>query len=343
MKKRVALFLIIALVVSLALTACSPSGKKTETPPAEQQQKTIVMKGGTAGAPTLPPNMATHFLIDTVTAETKGRIKIEFYESRQLGDDAEMLEQAMSGTVQFCLSGTPMFSKYTPLYDVLQLPFLLNTYEKEFASARTPEFKALTEAIEKAYNIKILGLYENGIRHFASNKKPINTIDDLKGQKLRVVPSEIILNTIKTLGANPTPMAYGEVYTALQNGVIDGAELNWTSIYSEKFYERLKYVSEIGLFPFPSIFGVNMNFWKTLSPEDQKIFEQAAEKAMDKNLSIMKELETRAVDTATKAGVKVNKITNLEPFIKAVEPMYAQYAAKDPLIKAFIDKAKTLK
>jgi tripartite ATP-independent transporter DctP family solute receptor len=341
MKKRVYLVLALVLILSLMFTACS-SGKKTETPPAAEV-KTIVMKGGSAGAPTLPPNVATHALIESVTADSKGRIKLEFYESRQLGDDAEMLEQTMNGTVQFALFSTSMLAKYTPLLDSLQVPFLLNTYEKEFAAARLPEFKAITTEIEKAYNIKILGLYENGIRHFASNKKPINTPADLKGQKLRVVPSNIILSTITAVGGNPTPMAYGEVYTALQNGVIDGTEINWTSIYSEKFYEQLKYVSEIGLFPFPSVFAVNMTFWKTLSPEDQKILETAADKAMDVNLKLMKEIEARGVETATKAGVKVNKIENLEPFIKATEHIYTEYANKHPLMKAFMEKAKTLK
>jgi TRAP-type C4-dicarboxylate transport system substrate-binding protein len=137
-------------------------------------------------------------------------------------------------------------------------------------------------------------------------------------------------------------MAYGEVYTALQNKVIDGCEINWPSIYSEKFYEQLDYTSEIGLFPFPGGYFVNLDFWKSLSPEDQAIFEKAAQKGMDENIKIMKDIETKARETSIKSGVAVNEVKDLTPFIEAVKPLYDSYSAKDPLMKNFIEMAKKL-
>lgn len=340
MRKKLIALIISVLVLSLMITACS-SGEKAPQTQAPAEQK-VVMKGGSDGAPTLPPNMATESLHKNAMAASNGNLEIEFYQSRQLGGGEELIEQVMNGTIDFCLTGTPTFSKYSPLLDVLQVPFLLNNYEKEFAAARTPEFQAITKAIEEKFNVKIIGLYENGIRHFANNKQPVNSIKDLKGLKLRVVPSNLILATMKTFGANPTPMAYGEVYTALQNKVIDGCEINWTSIYSEKFYEQLKYVSEIGLFPFPSMYLVNLDFWNSLSEENQKILLEAADKAMDENLVNMKEIEKKGRDTATASGVKVNEIQDLTPFVDAVKPLYDEYAAKDPLMKNFIEMAKKL-
>jgi tripartite ATP-independent transporter DctP family solute receptor len=346
MKRKLILFFTVIFILSLAIAGCSSQGEADKEPATgseeSAEEEVIVMVGGTAAAPTMPPNVATKKWIEIVESETNGRIKIDFYEGRQLGDDAEMLEQAMNGTIEFCLTSSSMFSTYTPLLDVLQTPFLLNTYEKLFAAARTPEFKAICDAIEKDFNVKIIGLYENGIRHFSGNKTPINSVSDLKGQKIRVVPSNLILSTFEALGANPTPMAYGEVYSALQMNVIDGAEMNWTSIYSENFYEQLKYVSEIGLFPFPSVIAVNLDFWNTLSAEDQKILEQAADKAMDENLAIMKEIEENAIKVATQSGVQVNQVENVEEFIEAVQPIYEEYAAKDPLMEAFIEMGKTL-
>lgn len=337
MKKKSIVLLIAVLILSLLLTACSSNKQSPSAEPGEKEEKTIVVKGGSDGAPTMPANMAVKTLHDAVQADSNGRIKIDFYESRQLGGSEELLEQVMNGTIQFCLTGTSTMSKYTPLLEVLQLPFLLNSYEKEFAAVRTPQFKAIADAIEKQFNIKILGIYEYGIRHIANNKRPINNLEDVKGLKLRVVPSNLILETMKLLGANPTPMAYGEVYTALQNNVIDGCEINWTSIYSEKFYEQLKYTSEIGLFPFPAIYAVNLDFWNTLSPEDQQIFINAAEKAMDENLKIMKEVEAKAKEISLNNGVAVNQVEDLTSFIQAVQPLYDEYKAKDPLMKDFVE------
>ncbi|PKM88195.1 MAG: hypothetical protein CVU87_07990 [Firmicutes bacterium HGW-Firmicutes-12] len=340
MKRKLLVIMISLLALSLMLTACS-SGDKTPTPEQPEEQK-VVIKGGSDGAPTLPPNMAIKFMHEFVSDESEGRMEVEFYESRQLGSSSELIEQVMNGTIDFCLTGTPTMSQHTPLLEVLQLPFLLNNYEKEFASARTPEFKAITAAIEEKFNVKIIGLYENGIRHFANNKRPVNTLEDVKGLKLRVVPSNLILGSMELFGANPTPMAYGEVYTALQNKVIDGCEINWTSIYSEKFYEQLKYVSEIGLFPFPSMYLVNLDFWNTLSAEDQQIMLDAADKAMDENLRIMAEVEKNGRDTAVESGVEVNQVENLDPFFEKVESLYDEYTAKDPLMKNFVDMAKNL-
>lgn len=226
--------------------------------------------------------------------------------------------------------------------ELLQLPFLLNTYEKEFAAVRTPEFQAITKAIEEEFNIKILGIYEFGIRHLANNRNPINSLADLQGLKVRVVPSNLILDTMNLLGTNPTPMAYGEVYAALQNRVIDGLEINWTSVYSEKFYEQLKYMSEIALFPFPAIYAVNLDFWNSLSAEEQEIFLRAADEAMDENLRIMYEVETKAKEYALENGVAVNQITDIKPFVDVVQPLYDKYTAMDPLMKAFVERCLEL-
>lgn len=340
MKRKSLVLLAAILIFSMLLTACSSNGQPAGD--AGGGQGTIVIKGGSDGAPTMPANMAAQALNAAVEEYSDGRIKIDFYETRQLGNSEELLEQVMNGTIQFCLTGSSTMSIYTPLLEVLQLPFLLNSYEKEFAAARTPEFEAITKAIEEKFNIKILGVYEYGIRHLANNRNPINTLEDLQGLKVRVVPSNLILDTMNLLGTNPTPMAYGEVYAALQNNVIDGLEINWTSIYSEKFYEQLQYTSEISLFPFPAIYAVNLDFWNSLSAEDQEIFLRAADEAMDENLKIMQEIETKAQEHALANGVEVNRIEDLESFVNAVQPLYDKYTTMDPLMKAFVDKALEL-
>jgi tripartite ATP-independent transporter DctP family solute receptor len=259
-----------------------------------------------------------------------------------LGDDAQILEQVMAGALELGVIGSSMMSKYTPLFDVLQIPFLLNTYEKEHKAVTSKEMKDIFKAVESK-KIKVFAVYEFGLRHFANNSKPINTPADLTGMKLRVVPSNIILASMKALGANPTPMSYGEVYTGLQTKVIDGEEINLTSIHSEKHDEVLKYVSTVGLWPFPALLLMNLDAYNRLSPELQKMFQEVAEEQIKYNIDIMKDAEEKARKSMDAKGVKVNEIRDVKPFIDATAPIYNEYMAKDPLIKNFVEMAKNLK
>ncbi|HHV79543.1 MAG TPA: TRAP transporter substrate-binding protein [Firmicutes bacterium] len=351
MKRLVAIVVVMVLAVSFISGCGAGSGTKPAQPaqPAQsaqpstsQQPGQITLRLGHAAQTSHPFHIATQKFVELVAQKSNGKIKIEVFPARQLGDDGELLEQVMKGTLDMGVISSSTFSKYTPLLDTLQLPFLLSTYDKEYKAITSNEAKELLKGLE-SLKIKGLAIYEGGIRHFANNVRPITKPEDLKGLKLRVVPSNLIRNSVQALGANPNPMAYGEVYSALQTKVIDGEEINLTSIYSEKHYEVLKYVTLIGLWPFPAANVMNLDKFNSLSKEDQKILEDSAWESIEYAIKELTNLEKTATKAIQDNKVQVNEVKDLAPFQAKVTSIWDEYAAKDPAIKKFVDMAKTLK
>ena len=293
--------------------------------------------------PTNPCVQSCQKFIDLVEERTNGRIKIEFFHSLALGEDAAIFEQIISGTIEFGGLGTAAYGKYTPLLNVLQLPFLLNTYEKEFSIAQSKELQDIFAAMEPLLGVKVLALHESGIRHIANNIRPVNSLQDVKGLKLRTVPNKLMNEALQALGANPIAMGFGECYTGLQNKVIDGLEINKTSVYSEKFYEVLKYFTTVGLWPFPHALTVNLEFFNSLSPEDQKILMDAAIESSLYNKSILEQMEEVATKTMLESGIEILQISDTQPFVDATKSVYDTYTGLDPLMKNFVDMAKNIK
>lgn len=341
MKKKIAIIITLALSLVTGALATGCSSKNTsQQPKSEVQNGKVVLKLAHAAQTTHPFNIGAEKFAELVDKKSNGNIKIEVYPSRQLGDDTAILQQVMGGTLDMGVISSPIFSKFTPLLDSLQLPFLLNSYDKELKAIKSPEMKAILDNL-KTIDLKGLAVYEGGIRHIGNNKKPINTPEDLKGLKLRVVPSPLIIDTFKTLGANPTPMDYGEIYTGLQSNVIDGEEINLTSVYSEKHYEVLKYLTEVSIYPFPGINVMSSKVYESLSEENKKIIEEASWEAMDYVIEKIKPLEEEAMKTIN-AKVKTNKLQDVNAFKEKVKPLYDTYTSKDPLIKNFVDMANKL-
>lgn len=306
-----------------------------------QAQSPVVIKAAHSAQVTHTTHAAVTVFAELVEKKSQGRIQIEIFPARQLGGDVELIEQVMGGTLEMVSVGTSFMGSFSPALDVLQLPFLLNTYEKEEKAVNTPEFAALAKLYEPL-NMKVLLVNELGMRQIANNKQPVKNLDDLKGLKLRAVPNPLVIESLKALGANPTPMAYGEIYTALQTKVIDGEEVNYTSIDSEKHYEVLKYVSELGLFPFPGLLMINLEFFNALSAEDQKILIESGKEASPLLFERLRQSDKQALAVMAKAGLALNTVEDLAPFRGKVQHLYETYAKKGPEYKAFIDMASKL-
>lgn len=330
--KRISLLLLVFVLIStIAFTSFGASTEK------------IVIRMASGAQPTMPATMAAQKFADLVKERTNGRIEIEFFTSLALGEDAAIFEQLINGTIELGALGSAAYGPYTKLLNVLQLPFLLNSYDKEFAAAKSEELKDIFAAMEPLLGVKILALHEHGIRHIANNIRPVKSLEDIKGLKLRTVPNALMNDALKALGASPVALGYGECYTALQNKVIDGLEINFTSTFSQKFYEVLKYFTKVGLWPFPQLLTVNLDFFNSLSPEDQQIFLEAAAESTEVSRAILVEHEELALKTMEDAGMEVIEITDVQPFIDATKEVYDTYSAADPLMKKFVDMAKNLK
>jgi len=341
MKKSLILVLVVLALTLAFAPACTPGGQTpTATTPGTPAQP-IAIKYASAGAVTLPPGDTTVKWLQMIEDRSNGRFVTEFYPNRQLGDDAGLLEQTMNGVITGNIGSATAMALFTPRLEALQLPFLLNTYDKMQAAYATAEMQAIYKANEE-FNIKTLTMWENGLRHFASNAGPVNSPADLKGLKVRVLPSDLQLKIFSALGANPTPMAYGELYTGLNNKVIDAVEINLTSIYSENLYEVIDYFTYVGFFPFPSQLIVNLDWWNGLSAADQNLIQTAANDSDDYCFGLFEMAELRAVQAMEDANIQFNTVANYQPFFDATSSVYNEWMAKDPLIKDFVEMARKL-
>lgn len=333
------LFSTIALTLFLVIlfSGCSKGGTN-QTPNGSNDDVLKITFGGTEQS-NMATGMAAQWAVDEISKLSNGKIDISYHPQGTLGTDADLSQQVLSGNIPIAGVSVGALSQYTPLLEVVQMPFMLTSYEEELEALNSDEFKALVADVEEEYDIKILGLFENGMRHFATIDKPVNVIDDIKNVKLRVAPSVIIQKAMNLIGANPMSITYGEVSTALQNRTIDGEEINITSAGSQKHYEVIKYISEVGFYPYPSIYIMNGNFYRSLTEEQQKIIVDTFAEAQTKALTeYIEKTETTFREECETNGVVFNKVENIQPFIDAVESLYEEYSSKDPKIEAFINK-----
>ncbi|USG64692.1 TRAP transporter substrate-binding protein [Brevibacillus ruminantium] len=345
MKKRSGF--LVSLSMALLLTACGGQAGGGSTANSSDagapKEQVIKIKFAHAAAETHPFHMATEKFAELVKTKTNDRVILTVFPSRQLGDDREILEQTMNGTLDAAAVSSAIFSGFTPVLDAVQMPFLINNYDLEAKVLKSPVTKELLDSLDGSLGLKGLTLFEGGMRHIANNKKKVETPADLKGLKLRVVPSDLIKDTFSSLGASPTPMAYGEIYSSLQTKVIDGEEINLTSIVSEKHYEVLKHVTLSGQFPFPAAVVFNSDVFNKLSAEDQKAIQEAADEAAVYVLEEVKKLDEDALKTLKQEGIEVTELQDNKEFLDITHAVYETYTAKNPLIGKFVDEVQKMK
>jgi len=342
-KKRSYTLLVIFLISALVLTVgCGGTNNAPTSKENNAEAKPVVFKLGHVCQVTHPYNKAAEAFKKKVEEKSNGRIQIEIYPARQLGGDRDMLEQIMNGSLDMGLISSAVFSGFTPILDGLQLPFLMENYDVLDKAVKSDEAKALLKGLERI-NVKGLAFYDAGFRHFVTVDHSINKPEDLKGMKMRVVESPLMLDIFKALGASPTPMPYGEIYSALQTGVIDGLEMDLSAIWAEKHYEVAKYVSLSSHYSFPTVNIMNLNKWNKLSPEDQKIFEEAAWETIDDNHVLLREIDQECLNNIKAKDVVVQEIEDLTSFRELTKPVYDKYIAKDPLIKDIVERVKKIK
>ena len=274
-----------------------------------------------------------------VDSASKGRIKVELYPNGQLGSDRELCEGVQMGTIQMVVSSTSALAGFDKRIQVLDLPYLFTTRKAAFDAVDGELGKKLNSYLEKK-GFLVLGYQENGFRHVTNSKRPIKTPADLKGLKIRTMENPMHIAFFKELGANPTPMSWGELYTALQQGTVDAQENPYAMIDDGKFYEVQKYVSETGhLFSYEIIIA-NKKFMEKLPADLRKIVDDAAHRAVMAQRARMEKEEAVFKAKVTKTGLKANTLTpeQKKPFVDATKKVHSQFE-KD-LGKEIMDIAK---
>lgn len=245
---------------------------------------------------------------EVVEKRSEGRFDVQIFPSSQMGPDREMIESVQSGVLQMAVSPASFYSNWDKSFDAIELPFIYPSKQIALKTVSGPAGDAMLKRLEKI-NLVGLGWLENGVRNITNNKREIRTPDDLDGVKLRTMKVPAHMDTFNALGASATPMNFGEVYSALQQGVIDGQENPIALIHSQRFYEVQKFMSLTGhVFTF-YIPVVSQDFWSTLSSEDQQIFLEAMQTAQVYQQELVNAEDSVQLAEIEKAGVKVTKLS----------------------------------
>ena len=274
-----------------------------------------------------------------VKERTNGRINVTVFPGGQLGgDEKAVVEQVQMGAIDFARISLAPVLQYAKELNVLSLPYIYRDSAHMWKVLSGPIGQDLLKSIDKA-NLVGLAYYDAGARSFYNSKKEIKTVADLKGMKIRVQEAKLMMDLVKALGASPTPMATGDVYSALQTNVIDGAENNWPSYISFSHYQVAKFYTVDGHSRVPEILiGSKKNF-ANLSKADLDIIAKSAKDAVEFQKAKWAEAEKVNEEKAKAAGCKITYLDakTIAEFQKAVQPIYGDYKEYADLIKKIQD------
>ena len=239
---------------------------------------------------------AYEWMSKEIAQRSNGTLQIRYHPGTLLTKEAEIVDAVKSGNIAM---GTPVgaASSLIPEMGVFMVPYLVRDYNQAYTMFNGEVGKQLADLVEKKYKLRVLIYMDMGFRHFWNSKRPINTPDDLKGLKLRVQQGKVFADTVNGLGASAVPMGWTEVIPAVQQGVVDGADLPVANIFNLKAYEVSKYASLTFHNYSPTMTVINPGIWKALSPEHQKLLQDIAMQAQTRMRN-----DTESVDSL--AGAK---------------------------------------
>ena len=272
-------------------------------------------------------------------AKLGAKAKVVVYGSSQLGGDKELLQKLKLGTVDIALPSTVMSSE-ADLFGVFEMPYLVKDREHMKKIEKEVFWKTLAPAAE-AKGLKVIAVWENGYRHITNSKRPINKPADLQGIKLRVPEGKWRVKMFQTYVANPSPMKFSEVFTALQTGVMDGQENPFTQIYSAKFQEVQKFLSLTGHVYTPAYATVGAKKWASLPADVRKTLEDVAKDTQSFVYQTAAKAEDDLLQKLKSGGMQVNS-PNKDSFIAASKPVYEEFAKEVKGAKEVIDRAIAL-
>lgn len=272
-------------------------------------------------------------------ARLGGKAKVVVFGASQLGGDKELLQKLKLGTVDFALPSTVMSSE-SDLFGIFEMPYLVKDREHMKRIEQEIVWPSLAPEVEKK-GLKIIAVWENGYRHITNNRLPIRVPSDLKDIKLRVPEGKWRVKMFQAYGANPSPMKFSEVFTALKTGVFDGQENPFSQIYSAKFHEVQKYLSLTGHVYTPAYVTVGAKKWATLPADVRKVLEDTAREVQAFVYETAAKDENDLLEKIKAAGVQVNE-ADKDAFIKASRAVYEEFGREVKGSKALIDKALAL-
>jgi tripartite ATP-independent transporter DctP family solute receptor len=286
-------------------------------------QGKLVLKAGSSTAETHPYNLGLQRFKEIVEKGTGGRIEIQIFHSSALGAERELAEGMQIGSVDIVISSTGPLGGFVPQMNVVDLPFLFRDKAHAYRVLDGPIGASLLAQLERR-NIIGLAFWENGFRHITNARREIRTPADLKGLKLRTMENRVHMAAFRQLEAAPTPMAFSEVFTALQNRTLDGQENPIPVIYTSRFYEVQRFLSLTGHVYSPAPLMVGRHVWDRLTDEQKALFRRAAVEVREYQRDLITKQENEQVDRLRARGMTVTNVDK-SLFQQATLPVYAQF------------------
>jgi len=323
------LFFLSILVLVFSVSSCKgPSSKR-------------IIKLGHGLGVTHPVHEAMLYLAKKVEEKSGGEMVVKIYPNQQLGSERELVELLQIGSLGMTKVSSAALEGFAPTMQVFGMPYLFRDDAHQLSVLQGEIGKKLLLDPQK-YLLRGLCYYDSGKRSFYTKDKPVETPADLAGLKIRVMESNTASNMVKSLGGSPTPVSYGELYTALQQGIVDGAENNAPSLYTSKHYEVCKFYSIDEHTALPDVMIVSTKVWESLSEQQQKWLQEAADESATYEYKIWAEATAESLRELEKAGVTIS-YPDKEPFRAAVESMYTDLKVQQPEIYKIVEQIRAVK
>ena len=316
----------VAFAVVLSLTAFATGAVAREFRAADTQSEDY------------PTVQALRYMGRLISEKSGGRHQIRVFHSHQLGEEKETIEQTRAGAIELNRTNVALIGTFVPAINVLAMPFLFRSIEHLQKVLDGPIGNEILDSFEP-YGFVGLAFYDSGARSIYNSVRPVRSVADMKGLRLRVQQSELMSDMIKALGADAIELPYGQVLTGLSTKLIDGAENNWPSFVTTDHYKYAGFYTLTEHTMSPEVLVMSQQAWQGLSPEDRKIFREAAKRSSHFMREKWKDLEDRSRVQARAAGVNVVTDFDRKPFEAAMTAIYAK-AQRDPAAALLIERIR---
>lgn len=347
MKRKLLLVsLFFVLAMSMVLTACGGAQEKESKVSGDTETETsepIVIKFTHVVDERSPKGKAANLFRDLVAERLDGKVKVEVYPNSQLYDDLAGLEALQAGNIQMMAPSNSKMIGLDPAFQIFMIPFLFQDNETVLEFSTSEKGQELYSNVEK-FNVKVLTTWLGGFMQMSNDVRAIETPEDMKGIKFRVMSGGILADQYEALGAGATVIPFSETYVALQQGTVDGQENPYNNIETQKFYEVQKYVTETRHAPATYPLIVNADFWNGLPDDIRTELNKIVEEVTLKEVEWTDELNQESLQIIKDAGTtEINVLTDeqRQVFKEALQPVYDEYS--EVVGKEYVDYVSTLK
>lgn len=279
----------------------------------------------------------------SVEKKTGGKVEVQLFPNRQLGDDIDVLKAARAGTLDAAIASSVLMPWIVKAqsFDALQLPFLITSYDNLAKELVSEPARKMLASLDKV-GLQGISIGEGGLRHFLSTKGAVTKLEDFKGLKTRIVPAALHKAMWEAVGSNPTPVKYGEVYTALKTNLIDAVEINTSSVETENLWESAKHLTKTGHYFWPGVLVHNKAKFDKLPKAVQTAMTEAGQEIIAPQVAYARDDEAKTEERLKAKGVKFYEFEDFPKMRAAMEPILRKWMATDPVIPEFVETARKI-